>query len=133
MDCRAAILSIPLKEAYHLCGDALFIPHKRKEYALIWEEILSSLAGITKGFAFITLEDEEGLMNVVVRQDVYLAYKVIIRLEPFLLVEGIVEKKEGLINIKADKIAGIKEILCPVPQNTFVDHRFSRIRETDIT
>ena len=62
-----------------------------------------------KGFAFITLEDEEGLINVVVRPDCYQAYRMLIRLEPILLVEGVVEKKEGLINVKAEKIASLKE------------------------
>jgi error-prone DNA polymerase len=62
-----------------------------------------------KGFAFITLEDEEGLVNIVVRPDCYQVYRMLIRLEPILLVEGIVEKRESLINVKADKIMSIKE------------------------
>ena len=64
-----------------------------------------------KGFAFITLEDEEGLINVVVRPDKYHVYRMLIRLEPLLLVEGIVEQKEGIINVKAEKFAR----LGPVP------------------
>ena len=57
-----------------------------------------------KGFAFITLEDEEGLINVVVRPDKYHAHRMLIRLEPLLLVEGIVEKKEGLIKREGREI-----------------------------
>jgi DNA polymerase III alpha subunit len=52
-------------------------------------------------FSFITLEDEDGLINIVIRPEVYKTYRPIIRLEPFLIVEGIVEKKDGLINVKA--------------------------------
>jgi error-prone DNA polymerase len=66
-----------------------------------------------KGFAFITLEDEEGLMNVVVRPGCYHTYRMPIRLEPILLVEGIVEKKDGLINVKAEKIVSLKEEMEP--------------------
>jgi error-prone DNA polymerase len=58
-------------------------------------------------FSFITLEDEYGLINLVIRPEVYKACRTAIRLEPFLLVEGIVEKKDGLINIKANTIESL--------------------------
>ncbi len=58
-------------------------------------------------FSFITLEDEDGLINLVVRPEVYKAYRTIIRLEPFLLVEGVVEKKGSLINIKVSKVESL--------------------------
>ncbi len=58
-------------------------------------------------FSFITLEDEYGLINLVIRPEVYKAYRTVIRLEPLLLVEGIVEKKNSLINIKANRIESL--------------------------
>jgi len=57
-----------------------------------------------KGFAFVTLEDEEGLMNVVLRPDIYKRYKQTVRLEPLLVVDGTVQKKEGVVNIVASRI-----------------------------
>jgi error-prone DNA polymerase len=54
-----------------------------------------------RGFAFITLEDEDGLINIVVGPEEYRSYKTLIRLEPLLLIKGILEKKDGLINVKA--------------------------------
>jgi DNA polymerase IV len=39
--------SMPLKDAYRLCTDALFVPFKKREYAHAWEEVLSALAGIS--------------------------------------------------------------------------------------
>lgn len=59
-------------------------------------------------FSFITLEDEDGLINIVIRPEVYKTYRPIIRLEPFLIVEGIVEKKDGLINIKAQSFQSLR-------------------------
>ena len=41
-----------------------------------------------KGFAFMTLEDEEGLVNVVVRPEVYKVYRQVVRLEPLVVVTG---------------------------------------------
>lgn len=63
-----------------------------------------------KGFSFLTLEDEEGLINVVVKPDCYEVHRALIRLEPLLLVKGVVEKKEGLINVKAKKLANLREM-----------------------
>jgi len=60
-----------------------------------------------KGFAFITLEDEEGLANVVLRPDTYRAYRTLVRLEPLLVVEGTVEKQDGVINVIAKKLAAL--------------------------
>ncbi len=61
------------------------------------------------GFSFMTLEDEEGLINIVIRPEVYRMHRTIIRLEPFLLVEGIVEKKDGLINVRAKGFASLRQ------------------------
>ncbi len=60
-----------------------------------------------KGFAFITLEDEEGLANVVLRPDTYRAYRTLVRLEHLLIVEGTLEKKDGVINVIAKKLAAL--------------------------
>jgi len=57
-----------------------------------------------KGFAFLTLEDEEGLVNVVLRPDVYKRYRQIVRLEPLLLVEGTIQKEDGVINVIARRV-----------------------------
>ena len=61
------------------------------------------------GFSFMTLEDEKGLINVVIRPEVYKTHRTIVRLEPFLLVEGVVEKKDGLINVKAGRFASLRQ------------------------
>ena len=60
-----------------------------------------------KGFAFMTLEDEDGLINVVLRPDDYRRYRPLVRLEPLLLVEGAVERKDGLINVVAREMMKI--------------------------
>jgi error-prone DNA polymerase len=57
-----------------------------------------------KGFAFLTLEDEEGLMNIVLRPDAYAAFRQQVRLEPMLFVEGIVENKDGVVNVMARNV-----------------------------
>ena len=60
-----------------------------------------------KGFAFITLEDEEGLVNVVLKPHVYRMYRQLVRLEPLLIVDGVVERKDGVINVMAERVSGM--------------------------
>jgi error-prone DNA polymerase len=57
-----------------------------------------------KGFAFITLEDEEGLVNVVLKPNVYRTHRQLVRLKPLLIIEGVVEREDGVVNVMAQKI-----------------------------
>ena len=57
--------------------------------------------GTAKGFVFLTLEDETGLVNVIVRPDVYERYRRTIRLSHALIVEGKLQKESGCIDVLA--------------------------------
>jgi len=70
--------------------------------------VVSQTPGTAKGFSFLTLEDEEGMINVVLRPQIYKRYRHVVRLEPFLLVEGRVERREGVTNIMAERIAALR-------------------------
>ncbi len=60
-----------------------------------------------KGFVFITLEDEDGLMNVIVRPDVYERYYKVMRNCFLLIVEGTIQKQPGILNVLATGAVGI--------------------------
>ncbi len=60
--------------------------------------------GTAKGFVFLTLEDETGLVNVIVRPDVYETYRRPIRSSSTLVVEGTLQKESGCIDMLAKKI-----------------------------
>ncbi|MDH4299475.1 MAG: error-prone DNA polymerase [Dehalococcoidia bacterium] len=57
-----------------------------------------------KGFAFITLEDEEGMLNVIIKPDVYHRYRQIFKLEPLILVQGTIQRQNDILNIIADRL-----------------------------
>ncbi|MDQ2817479.1 MAG: DNA polymerase III subunit alpha, partial [Candidatus Eremiobacteraeota bacterium] len=59
--------------------------------------------GTAKGFVFTTMEDETGLINVIVRPDIYQRYRPIARDEPAAIVEGVLQKEDGTINIVAKR------------------------------
>ena len=54
-----------------------------------------------KGVAFLVLEDEKGLLNVVITPQVYDRYRSIFRLSPFVFVRGLVQRRDGVIHVKA--------------------------------
>jgi error-prone DNA polymerase len=55
--------------------------------------------GTAKGFVFLTIEDETGLVNVIVRPDVYERNRRIIRGSQCLIVEGVLQKEQGCIDM----------------------------------
>ncbi len=61
-----------------------------------------------KGFVFVLLEDEAGMVNVIVRPDVYERYRTAIRGEPLLWVRGKLAKDDGTVNVLAEEAAGLK-------------------------
>jgi error-prone DNA polymerase len=60
-----------------------------------------------KGVHFVTLEDEHGLMDVIVRPDVYERYRRVLHQAGLLLVEGVVQRRDGVINVVAGRAAAL--------------------------
>jgi error-prone DNA polymerase len=63
--------------------------------------------GTAKGFVFLTLEDETGIANIIVRPDLFSAERRAIVSEPYLLIEGTLQIQEGVTSIKADRVEGL--------------------------
>lgn len=70
-----------------------------------------------KGFAFLTLEDESGLFNIVLLPQIYEKYRLTILSSPLLHICGALEKVEGVLNIKAQIIRAlpVEKMLGTVP------------------
>ncbi|MCD9623582.1 error-prone DNA polymerase [Rhabdothermincola salaria] len=56
------------------------------------------------GTTFLNLEDETGLINVVVSQGCWARYRRVARTAPAMLVRGRLERAEGVTNVVADKL-----------------------------
>jgi error-prone DNA polymerase len=59
--------------------------------------------GTAKGFVFLTLEDETGFVNVIVRPDVFERFRREFRTAPMLIVEGKLQKEGGCIDMLAQR------------------------------
>ena len=56
------------------------------------------------GTMFVNLEDETGLINVVVSKGCWVHYRKVARSAPAMLVRGRLERSEGVINVIAEKL-----------------------------
>ena len=73
--------------------------------------------GTAKGFVFLTLEDETGIANIIVRPDLFAADRLIIVESSFLLVEGVLQNQEGVTSIKAERVSR----LAGLPDSAAID------------
>ena len=60
-----------------------------------------------QGVVFVNLEDETGLINVICSRGVWVRFRRAARSEPALLIDGRLERVEGVINIVAERITAL--------------------------
>jgi error-prone DNA polymerase len=75
--------------------------------------------GTAKGFVFLNLEDETGLVNVVVPPPIFHRCRLMLVDEPFLLIVGVLEHREGVISVRAGRIEPFRHRLQQVPSHDF--------------
>jgi error-prone DNA polymerase len=61
--------------------------------------------GTAKGFVFLSLEDETGIANVILTPDIFEENRLIVTRSRFLTIEGKLQNQEGVIHVKAERIA----------------------------
>jgi error-prone DNA polymerase len=64
--------------------------------------------GTAKGFVFLTLEDETGLVNVVVTPQRFERQALLISRTPLLLVRGILQVEQNVVNIRAKQFRALE-------------------------
>jgi error-prone DNA polymerase len=60
--------------------------------------------GTAKGFVFLTLEDETGIANIIVRPDLFAGERLTIVSEPYLMIEGTLQIQDGVTSVKAERV-----------------------------
>jgi len=61
--------------------------------------------GTAKGFVFMVLEDEFGLVNVIVKPDIYEKQRQVVRGEPFVIARGEIQRRDGITNLMVESFA----------------------------
>ena len=67
--------------------------------------------GTAKGIRFITLEDETGIANLMVRQDVCNRYRCLAAGASSLLVSGKLQKVGSIIHVLVSKLEDLSQVL----------------------
>jgi error-prone DNA polymerase len=75
--------------------------------------------GTAKGFVFLNLEDETGLVNVIVRPALFHRHRLALVNEPFLLVEGTLQRQDNVTSVRAERLAPLRHRLASVPSHDF--------------
>ncbi len=70
--------------------------------------IVRQRPGTAKGFFFLTLEDETGISNAIVLPDLFQKHRALLRGAAILQVEGIMQKRDGVMLIKAQRFEELK-------------------------
>ena len=63
--------------------------------------------GTAKGFVFLTLEDETGISNVIIRPDLFDRQRMTVIRQPFLIVDGVLQHQDGVLSVRAEKVEGM--------------------------
>jgi error-prone DNA polymerase len=88
--------------------------------------------GTASGVVFILLEDEFGTINLIVPPPVYERYRLIVRTEPLMLVEGKLERfaaAGGAINVLVDRVGQIDApdtVLAEIKDFSMLDEQVRR-------
>jgi error-prone DNA polymerase len=103
------------------------IPHGRR-ITVAGLVVARQRPATANGVTFMLLEDEWGTINLVVPPSVYERHRLAVRTEPFVLVEGRLERRSGVINLVVDSVrplerpdlprADVKQIEPPADRET---------------
>jgi error-prone DNA polymerase len=70
--------------------------------------IVRQRPGTAKGFVFLSMEDETGIMNAIVTPAVFDRFQLQVLGEPFLFIAGVLQNLDGVISVKAGRIEGLR-------------------------
>ena len=63
--------------------------------------------GTAKGFVFLTLEDETGISNVIIRPDLFDQNRTTVVRQPFLIIDGVLQHQDGVLSVRAERVEGM--------------------------
>jgi error-prone DNA polymerase len=70
--------------------------------------IVRQRPGTANGFVFLSMEDETGIMNAIITPPTFDRFKFEVLGEPFLVIDGVLQNLDGVISVKAGRIAGLR-------------------------
>lgn len=60
--------------------------------------------GTASGFVFLSLEDETGISNAIIKPDLFEKHRLMLVSEQFLMIEGVLQNLDGVISVRAERV-----------------------------
>jgi error-prone DNA polymerase len=70
-----------------------------------------------RGVTFVNLEDETGMINVICSREVWASYRTVARSSAALMIRGMLQHTDGVVNVMAERIAPLKIGVKPSARN----------------
>jgi error-prone DNA polymerase len=71
--------------------------------------IVRQRPGTAKGFVFLSMEDESGIMNAILTPATFDRFKLTVLGERFLLIDGVLQNLDGVISVKAARVRALSQ------------------------
>ncbi|HEX3746428.1 MAG TPA: error-prone DNA polymerase [Bryobacteraceae bacterium] len=71
--------------------------------------IVRQRPGTAKGFVFLSMEDETGIMNAILTPPTFDRFKIAVLGERFLLIDGVLQNLDGVISVKAARVQALSQ------------------------
>lgn len=101
----------------NLCNPVLRMQPQGKRVRVAGLVVVHQAPPTAKNHHFITLETETGLLDIIVRPQVYTRYQHLLHTERLLMVEGVVQHQEGVVNLLALQTAPLPPLADISPES----------------
>jgi error-prone DNA polymerase len=75
--------------------------------------------GTAKGFVFLSLEDETGIANAIITPQLFEQDHTVVVHHQFLLIEGILQNRDNVISVKAQRVSPLPVTRAQTPSHDF--------------
>jgi error-prone DNA polymerase len=86
--------------------------------SLVADQQTRQRPGTAKGFVFVTLEDETGVLNIIVTPGLYDRKRITIG-ERYLLIKGVLQNTSNVVSVKAGDIEPLSFVAPMVTSHDF--------------
>ena len=91
----------------HSASDLPSLPNGRR-VRIAGYVIVRQRPGTAKGMMFMSLEDETGIANAIFTPDLLRKSRALLISERFLMIEGILQNRDNVIHIRAEKVSPLR-------------------------
>ncbi len=70
--------------------------------------IVRQRPGTAKGFVFLTMEDETGMVQAIIRPDLFREHRPFLIGTPVMVIEGTLQKRDGTLSVKARRFEAVR-------------------------